>query len=706
MLVRVPFGREKILGVVVKICETDVGKSSFEVKEILGLEYARPLLGADLIELIFWMGKYYAAPHRSLLEAIIPVAIRKNVASKLVAKISLLRQLTDAECLSLKKRSPKQFDIYNFFTKNGKTFGKEFLKEFSPSALRTLIEKGVLGESFEEMNRAVYWTENSDHGAAVGKKITLTSEQQRAADAIGESLASGKFHTHLLHGVTGSGKTEVYLHGIRRVLEGGGDAIYLVPELSLTPQTVCRIRNGLGLSAAAAVVWHSGLSEGERRDAWLAMANGTAKIVIGARSAVFAPLKNVKLIVVDEEHESTYKQGETPRYHARDVAVYRAKLCDAVCILGSATPSIESLFNASGQKYTLNALKNRVDGTKLPKVEVVDMRYEVRKVVSAKLADLIRDQLESRGQTILFLNKRGYASVVFCNNCDFVATCPHCSTSLTYHRTQNLLRCHICDHVEELPSKCPKCGGFEILQSGVGTQKLASIVGEMFPAAKIERLDSDAMATKDGFCKILNRFGAGEIDILIGTQMVAKGLDFPNVSLVGIVNIDNAMTLPDFRASERVFQSIIQVSGRAGRGSRPGLVAIQTRCPDSELIKLAIGNDCERFLKNELAMRSEFSYPPFSRIIRLIFSGENEEKTEIFAKVFFEDLEKRSKNSFEVRGPAPAVVQKISDRFRFSIVCFVKNVVDSLEKIRESIRSVGKPKSIYIAIDVDPTDML
>ncbi|MDR1401756.1 MAG: primosomal protein N' [Puniceicoccales bacterium] len=705
MLVEVPFGKRKILGIVSKIYATDTGKSSYRVKEILSIRYDSSLLGEDLIDLIFWMGKYYAASHKMLLESMIPVAIRKNILPKFVTKISLLKTLSAGECEVLQRHSPKQFLLYEFLLKSGKSSGKSELEKFSPSALSALLSKGIAGKEFEKINRIVY-----DAPAGGQKKnITLTGEQRQAAEDIGKSLGEKKFCTHLLHGVTGSGKTEIYLDAIRRALVSGGDIIYLVPELALTPQTVGRIRRGIVLPAAQVVVWHSGLSEGERRDAWLAMATGEAKIVIGARSAVFAPLKNVKIIIVDEEHETTYKQAETPRYHARDVAVYRAKLLSAVCILGSATPSVESLFNVSQRKYKLNVLKNRIDGSKLPKVEIIDMRHErisrEQKIISPRLGELIGGRLEAREQIILFLNRRGYSSAVFCNNCDYVATCPHCSTSLTYHKPQNLLRCHICNYAEALPAKCPRCGGRNILQSGVGTQKLAGVIGEMFPSARAERIDSDTMSTKDNFHKILTRFGNGEIDILIGTQMISKGLDFPNVSLVGIINVDGAMNFPDFRANERVFQSIIQVAGRAGRGSKPGIVAIQTRCPNSELLRVAIENDCEKFFKSEIAMRSEFFYPPFSHIIRLIFLGRNDTKTECFAKIFSSDLEKRSESLFEVRGPSPAAMQKANDRFRFSLVCFSKNVPSALGKIRESMDSLKITRDISIVIDVDPVDM-
>jgi primosomal protein N' (replication factor Y) len=710
MLVRVPFGRTKTLGITLNICQMDLNKSSFRVKEILNVEYDFPLLGTDMIKLIFWMRKYYAVSYKSLLETIIPLAIRKSSGFKFVTKFSLIKTLSKKDCEMLGRRSPKQYALYEFLLKSNGMFEKSELKSFSTSAINSLIDKGIVGETFERANRIVYANQTFGKSGNHRENVILTAEQQNVVTDIAKSLAKGEFCTHLIHGITSSGKTEVYLHAIENVLRSGGDAIYLVPELTLTPQTVRCIRCGVNLPAAQVVVWHSGLSEGERRDAWLAMANGEARIVIGARSAIFAPLKNTKIIIVDEEHETTYKQAETPRYHARDVAVYRAKLCNAVCILGSATPSIESLFNASLKKYKLNTLRNRIDGSTLPRIEVVDMGHEYSmgkpNIISSRLREFVEDRLAKHEQVILFLNKRGYSSVVFCKNCDYVATCPHCNTSLTYHKQQNVLRCHMCNYVESLPAKCPKCGGYDILQSGVGTQKLMGVICTLFPLAKVERLDSDTTTTKDSFYKILNRFRDGEIDILVGTQMISKGLDFPNVSLVGIINVDSAMNFPDFRSNERVFQSIIQVSGRAGRGNKPGIVVIQTNFPSSNLIKLAVQNDVESFFKNELMARNEFFYPPFSHIIRLIFSGKNEIKTELLAKKICDDLRKRSQDLFELRGPAPAAIYKVKDCFRFSSMCFSKNVATALEKIHESMEVFKSTRDAAWTIDVDPIDMM
>jgi primosomal protein N' (replication factor Y) len=604
----------------------------------------------------------------------------------------------------LRRRFPKQSAICEFLIANGGEAERSKLGEFSQSALNSLVKKGIVMRTDEEVARVVY-NSLSESVSGVGE-FSLTEEQRAAVGDMVCSLRSGKFSTHLLHGITGSGKTEVYIGSIREVLQSGGDAIYLVPELALTPQTVVRIRRGLPLPPSGVVVWHSGLSDGERRDAWLAMSAGRAKVVIGARSAVFAPMKNLRLIVVDEEHETTYKQGDGPRYHGRDVAVYRAKLCNALCILGSATPSIESMANAMGAKYRLNELKKRIDGRSLPRVRIVDMRYEARAnwIISSPLAQLIGERLGNGEQVILFLNKRGYASSIFCNDCDYVATCPHCSTALTYHRPQNSLRCHICDHCECLPNRCPRCGSDGILQSGFGTQKVVAAVNSIFPVARVERIDSDTMGTKLGFYNALERFGGGEVDILIGTQMIAKGLDFPNVSLIGIINVDGAMNFPDFRANERVFQSIVQVSGRAGRGDKPGLVVIQTRCASSELLSMAISNDFKRFFYAEMKLRCEFSYPPYARLIRLIFAARSEPRAVHLSRAFFDHLSAQISGEFEIRGPAPAAIEKVKDYFRHSIFCFVKNVPSALAKINNSMQHFEGIRDVRISIDVDPID--
>lgn len=704
-VVLVPLGRMKVLGVVVRVYTADIDSVEFDVKEIYECIHDEITLCDDVIELITWLRDYYFTTTKSVLETIIPVAIRSNAPAKTEALVSCTEEFTHDVCESLKKKTPEQYRLGKFLIDLGKQILKKELKNFSSAALKALERKCLVKIEHKILDRTRCYDEFFHCDYIKEKNVIFSKEQLVVADDIRDSIASKSFHVHLLNGVTGSGKTEVYLCGIRNVLSEGGDVIYLVPELSLTPQTVSRIRKNLRIDSDQIVVWHSGLSDGERRDAWLSIASGRAKVVIGARSAIFSPLKNVRLIIVDEEHETTYKQEENPRYNARDVAVYRSKLCNAVCVLGSATPSVESMYNASIGKYKSNKILHRVDGSKMPDVEIVDMRYEKKKVLSQRLIDLIDSRLQKKEQSILFVNKRGFASVVFCNSCDYVATCPHCSTSLTYHKNKDLLCCHLCDYVECFPKKCPKCGGGDLLQSGIGTQKVVNAVQSIFPYAKVERMDSDAMTTKDCFYKTLDKFGNGEIDILVGTQMISKGLDFPNISLVGIINIDNAINFPDFRSNERAFQSIVQVSGRAGRGNKDGIVVVQTHCAESQLIKIAINGDVDLFFKNEIKSREEFLYPPFSRIIRIIFSGHSERKTAAFANMFYNDLCSRSNGMFEVRSVSPAIIQKKSDRYRYSIFCFTKSVYVALASINAT-KSLISNKDIRVIVDVDQLDMM
>jgi primosomal protein N' (replication factor Y) len=560
-------------------------------------------------------------------------------------------------------------------------------------------------ETFEPIERIDY-RDRFGYGDTHGCAMTPTAEQMLAIEDICASISDAKFKTHLLHGITGSGKTEVYIKAIDRALELGGDVIMLVPELTLTPQTVGRIRSGLAVDGSKVLVWHSGLSEGERRDAWMALSNGDAKVVIGARSAVFAPLKNVKLIVVDEEHETTYKQSDTPRYHARDVAVYRAKLNGAVCVLGSATPSLESLFNAQNKKYQLNALTSRVDSSTLPTVEVVDMCQErSHGIISARLHELMADRLAKKEQTILFLNRRGYATLVFCGQCNYVAQCPRCDISLTYHRDRHGMLCHLCGYVEPLPERCPTCGNRGIMHRGVGSQKLEKFATESFPEARMARIDSDTMANKNSFKRVLGDFREGKLDVLIGTQMIAKGLDFPNVSLVGIIDIDGTINFPDFRSAERAFQLIVQVSGRAGRGDKPGHVIVQTRNPQSYVIQLAREHRVGEFVSRELKNRAEFMYPPHRHIIRITLTCGDEDT----AKANSMELQSRVRQLLpfaEVKDPAPAVLARINEKFRYAIVVFSTRPSQDGAKIADGINAFKHPKTLDIAIDVDPTDLI
>jgi primosomal protein N' (replication factor Y) len=531
--------------------------------------------------------------------------------------------------------------------------------------------------------------------------------------AISRSLAGGGFGVTLLHGVTGSGKTEVYLRAIQEVLESGGGVILLVPEVALTPQTVARLRSRLEAIAPGhrCVVWHSHLGEGERLDGWLALASGEARVAVGARSAVFAPVRNLRLVVVDEEHEPAYKQDEIPRYHGRDVAVMRASLCGAHCILGSATPSLESHANAVSGRYGLVRLTQRVDDRSMPSFTLVDMRAEAARqrnaaVLSGTMADALLSRFERREQSILFINRRGYSSAMQCRRCGHVEECPHCSVSMTYHRTDETVRCHLCGEQRGAPARCPKCGAPDIRWRGLGTQRVEEAVRRIMPKAKVERIDSDTMVRKNRFREILGEFRKGKVDVLVGTQMIGKGLDFPNVTLVGLVDADLSMHIPDFRANERTFQLLVQVAGRAGRGDRAGEVVVQSFAPHAEAIQFARHADFEGFAASELEVRRRFGYPPKRHLIRHILRGPNPDKLKFFADRFARQVAEKLGSRVEVKGPAPAPIEKIRDEYRWQVWYFVgsvSRVIGELSGLRDAFQW---PDGMTQMLDVDPMNLV
>jgi primosomal protein N' (replication factor Y) len=531
----------------------------------------------------------------------------------------------------------------------------------------------------------------------------------------------------LLHGVTASGKTLVYIELLRHVvLEQKKTAIVLVPEIALTPQTVDRFRAVFGDQIA---VLHSALSDGERYDEWLALREGRKRIAVGARSAIFAPLANLGAIVVDEEHESSYKQGESPRYHARETAIVRAKQEGAIVVLGSATPSLESFVNAASGKYTLLELPERVGEAKLPRVDVVDMRDAAKKaqpsgggerdaaawlrlVVSDELENALADRLKKKEQSILLLNRRGYASFVQCGSCGYVANCPNCSISLTYHRTPERLVCHYCQHAEELTKMCPQCGGTIMRQRGLGTQQVERLLADRFTTARIARMDVDTTSGKWAHAEILDRVGAGEVDILLGTQMIAKGLDFPNVTLVGVVDADVGINLPDFRASERCFQLLSQVAGRAGRGPKGGRVLIQTRVPEHHAVRCAVAHDYHRFVQQELDGRVTPPYPPNVRIANIVFSGTTEAATANLATKgtawLHALLKKRPMPGLTVIGPAPCPVERIKNRWRWHVLVKSEHQAELTRVGRYFLERFDVPKDheLRVTLDRDPVALL
>ncbi|HZP60848.1 MAG TPA: primosomal protein N' [Opitutaceae bacterium] len=714
-LVRVPLLNRHALGVVGEIgAPRDFPLE--KLKAVTQVVYPFPALPPDLLELARWLAGYYAAPLDAVIETALPAAVRRGAALKQEKFLVLARPLAAEELGAMERRAPQQARLCRMLAQQFRPQKKSLLLGrlgLSAAVAAALVKRGVVREEARRVVRVAY-ADDWAHGELVAPQPhALNPDQAAAVTAIAGSLEAAKFRTHLLHGVTGSGKTEVYLRAIERVLAAGGGVIFLVPEVALTPQTVARLRSRLAAIAPGhdTVVWHSHLSEGERLDGWLAVATGEARVVVGARSAVFAPVRNLRLLIVDEEHEPAYKQDETPRYHGRDVAVMRAKLAGAVCLLGSATPSLESYANAQAGRYQLLSLPRRVDEKKLPAIEVVDMRIEIMRArgltaLSRRLVEEMRARLERREQTILFINRRGYSSSMLCTKCGQTETCPHCSIALTYHRADETLRCHLCGHQRGAPSRCPQCGAPDIRWRGLGTQRVEETVRRVLPRARIERMDTDTMSRKHRFRQVLADFRLGKIDVLIGTQMIGKGLDFPNVTLVGLIDADLSMHLPDFRANERTFQLLVQVAGRAGRGDQAGEVVVQTFTPSAGAIQFSRQADFAGFAATELALRREYGYPPFRHLIHHLFRGPNPEKLKFFAERWARLVEKTFGGRVELRGPAPAPIEKIKDEYRFQLWYFTAAVTKLIPELAKLRADFAWPDDVVQVLDVDPVNLV
>jgi len=712
-LVRVPLRHRPTLGIVERLgTEQDVPAA--KIKNILELVFPEPILTTDLLALAKWIAAYYLAPIETVFETMIPAPVRAGMAVRMERQLRAGRlALTEEELAALERRAPKQAAAYRFLAQQTVPVARGLLTarlKISPATLDTLVEKGVAEELRLENPRIAYDDDiaETEAATAVGK-FELNEHQQAAVVDIAKSMAAKKFQTHLLHGITGSGKTEVYLRSIRATLAAGGGVIYLVPEVALTPQTVGRLRSALADTGAQVVVWHSHLSAGERFDSWMAVARGEARVVVGARSAVFAPVADLRLVVVDEEHEPAFKQEEAPRYHGRDAAIYRAKLAEAVVVLGSATPALESLFNARLGRYKLNRLPERVDGRSLPPMRLVDLRHQTRRggpaVISRELAEALRDRFDKREQSILFLNRRGYSSSLQCLECGFVAHCHNCSVALTYHRTDEQIRCHWCGYSEPAPRCCPQCKTESIRWRGFGTQRVEESAQRVLPRAKIVRLDSDTMQKRTLFRQILSDFRKGKIDVLVGTQMIAKGLDFPNVTLCGLVDADLSLHQTDFRANERTFQLLVQVSGRAGRGDTAGEVFVQTYTPHAAPIQFAKSGDFDGFLDAELALRQEYHYPPARRLVRHLFRGHNAEKVKFYAEQWARRAEVVLPMCVELRGPAPPPLDKLKGYYRYQLWYFTDTIAHLTPLLHQLREEFPLDKEVQETIDVDPVDL-
>lgn len=776
--VLVPMGRRKMTGFVVDFISQPTIQDLREIEDILD---PYPLLSQELLRLTHWVAEYYMSPWGEVIRTALPPGIQwksrfivKNVEGavspevvlsevetailssvrerekislqglekKLKRKgirfnlgklekmglvqtehvleeasvqirsewwVSLSEKFDPGEIQNLMRRAPKQTNVLSTLMKYGGEARRSDL-DVDFAVLRRLEKNGYIEIWEEEVFRDTY------HGLNVepSRPINLTEEQKKALSRIEVELKKDRFHVFLLHGVTSSGKTQVYIESIRQVLNQGKTALVLIPEISLTPQAVLRYRGNFGDEVA---VLHSRMSPGERYDSWRKIRGGNFRIGLGARSAVFAPLENLGLIIVDEEHESSYKQMDpAPRYHARDVAIVRGKLNDCVVILGSATPSLESYYNSLEGKYTLCQLSHRIDQVPLPRVTLVNLRDTEKdtesRVFSPLLREKIKEHLQKEEQVILLQNRRGFATFLRCGACGTIEECPHCDITLTYHLKDRRLRCHYCGFQKAAPDVCHNCGGATLHYRGVGTQRVEEDVRSLFPQARLFRMDLDTTKRKGAHDRIITEFEKGNGDVLLGTQMVAKGHDFPGVNLVGVISADTGLHFPDFRAGEKTFQLLTQAAGRAGRRNLRGEVVIQTYSPNIPVLQFAVRQDYIEFYRWESKQRKELNYPPWGRIIAVRFKGAKEERVAQAARMFSELVD--LSDFFDRLGPVSAPLTRVKGMYRYHIIFKGKRILDPTgKKLRRRINQAlilfhekVRFHDVRIGVDVDPVDMM
>jgi primosomal protein N' (replication factor Y) len=698
--VLVPFGRRKIEGYVVGL---NPAPNQEELKDLAALLDEDPIFTPLQLALARWMAAYYLCPTVKALRAIIWPLLQIKGPKK-------VKGLWPAVCGNVPdpRRAPKSAAVWEVIQARPGLTRKELAEAagVSPRVVDSMVARGLLAS--KERIELRDPCRNLPEKRSVPP--VLYEEQLRAVKKIIEALdkKDGR-HVFLLHGVTGSGKTEVYLQAIAAALNRGKQAIVLVPEIALTPQMIDLFRSRFGHQVA---VLHSRLSDGERYDEYHRLRTGEAKVVLGARSAIFSPLEKPGLIILDEEHEPSYKQEESPRYHARTVALRLAGYTGAVVVLGSATPSLESYCQAAGGgTYQLLELNQRVGELTLPSVHLIDLRRELRKgnkgIFSGVLQEAIADRLSRREQVILFLNRRGYSTLVVCRECGLVLKCPHCDISLTYHASGRL-RCHYCNYSVMAPSLCPGCGSHYVAYLGMGTQKVEQEIRRLFPAARVLRLDSDTVGRRGAHREIIETFREGEADILVGTQMVAKGLDIPGVTLVGVINADISLHMPDFRASERTFQLLTQVAGRSGRGKKKGEVMIQTYSPEHYAITCAQNHDYRGFYRREMALRRALGYPPFTHLARLLVTGKLEREVQEAAD-FLAQAVRTTNAPVELLGPAPAPIGRIKDRYRWHLVLKapVQNFLrEAATAAMNGFYNMSNYRRVQVSVDIAPQSMM
>lgn len=699
--VEVPFRSRMVTGFVVGFADKSAFDDLKPIGKVLG---EKSLVTASVMELARWMSSYYLAPFETCVRTLLPAVVRnKESGGKKQLTVSLTGRAPE------KPLTEAQQKIFKILETSGEILLSTLTETAGVTAapVKALEKKGLVTIS----NESVYRDPHEGVELLKTEPLTLMPQQAAALNRIIEAMNEPEPPVLLLHGVTGSGKTEVYLQAISHALEQGRGAIVLVPEIALTPQTVDRFRSRFADKPERVAVLHSSLSDGERYDEWHRIRSGEARIVVGARSALFAPVHNLGLIVVDEEHEPTYKQDEAPRYNARDTAVMRGKMEKCAVVLGSATPALESYSNAKNGKYRYVDMPIRVDDRRMPPIRIVDMRIAAQQegrpvLFSRELVEAIRTRLDRAEQTMIFLNRRGFASSLICPDCGYVAECEHCSVGMTFHKARARLVCHICGEEKPVPASCPECKSDKFRHAGAGTEKIEEVMTKLFPKARIERMDSDTMRRKNAHRDVLGKFRTGKIDILIGTQMIAKGLDFPNVTLVGVVNPDHALHMADFRAGERVFQLLTQVAGRAGRGEAAGEVIVQTYTPHHPAVQAARRMDFAGFCDQESAFRKDLGYPPYTHLTCITLRGKTEAEVAAAAEKLFQALEKCSPSTLMLSPAMPAPIARMRGEYRWQILLRAARTKTMNDALRAAFGFVKLPKAVRITVDVDATSLM
>ena len=710
--IKVPFGRKLITGYIVALHDelpADVDLAEEDIKDAASLIDLEPVCTPEIMQLARWVAEYYASPIGEVIKATLPPGINPPpqgtfVKPKLRRFVKL--KATDSEP---KKITDKQQRVLDVLAQNTSLALQALLKEADVAAATvSALEKKGLVEIFDEAVRR----DPLAHSASLPvEEFTLTSAQAAVLDNIVQQVDQETYGAFLLHGVTGSGKTEIYIRAMRAALARGRSAMMLVPEIALTPVFSRRLRSHFGDQVA---IFHSSLQRGERFDEWTRVRNGEARVVIGTRSAVFAPAQNLGLIVVDEEHESTYRQQESPYYNARDTAIVRAQKESATVVLGSATPSLESFHNARSGKYQLLKLPERIAARPMAPARIVDMRavfvrHGKPRVFSDELLDAIQQTHDRGEQSIILLNRRGYSSFILCRSCGETVQCPNCDVTLTYHRSERVIICHYCNHRQAVPKVCPGCGKKYIYYVGEGTEQIEEMLKQLFPALRVARIDRDTTARRRVFEQSLADFSDGKIDMLVGTQMLAKGHDFPNVTLVGVVSVDAGLALPDFRSAERTFQLITQVAGRAGRGDRPGQVLIQTYHPYHYALRHACAQDYDGFYNEEIQYRQNHSYPPFVALGSVLVHGPDLNRVRSDSLELRKQLDAMNEQRrCRILGPAPAPLARLKGEHRFQLLLksrsrrHLREVADAaLKAVAENgvnLRSVN--------LEIDPVSIM